>query len=109
MNEATDPIKDLFKQLVQQCAVAQTAAPGSSTTPGKAAQQTTPAGDEMGPSGSAQEMKQTLVQQLDPAIAKGLPALGAKAAKLTGNKQVKSTGNPGADGLLIMMGFEGIQ
>jgi hypothetical protein len=53
-------------------------------------------------------MAQTLKQQLDPAIAKGLPALGATAAKLTGTKQVKSTGNSAADGLLVLMGFQGL-
>jgi hypothetical protein len=108
MNEASDPIKDLFKQLVQQCAVAQTAAPGSAPAPGKTAPQATQGSRKQGLSVDARGMAETLTQKLDPAITKSLPALGSTAGQLVGNKQVKSTGNPGADGLLIMMGFQGI-
>ena len=101
--------KDLFKQLVQQTSLAQTAAPGTgggdmasgpnAKTKNKNAQ---------GGNQDAQGMSQTLAQQLDPAIVKSLPVLSAKAAKLTGTNQVKSTGNPGADGLLVLMGFQGL-
>jgi hypothetical protein len=93
----------LFKQLVQQAALAQTSAPGASSD-GGARQPNAKTGGAQ----DARSMAETLKQQLDPAIAKGLPALGATAAKLTGSKQVSSTGNPAADGLLILMGFQGL-
>jgi hypothetical protein len=99
--------KELFKQLVQQAALAQTSAPG--TSGGGAGQAT--AKTVKGQVGGAQDgraMAQTLRQQLDPAIVKSLPALGATAEKLTGSKQVSSTGNSAADGLLILMGFRGL-
>jgi len=99
--------KELFKQLVQQAGLAQTSAPGAGN--GNATGQSTIApGGTQGSTQDAEGMAQTLKQQLDPAIAKGLPALGATAAKLTGTKQVKSTGNPAADGLLLLMGFQGL-
>jgi hypothetical protein len=99
--------KELFKQLVQQASVAQTAAPG--TSGGNAGQPNAKPGNvTAGGNEDARSMAQTLQQQLDPAIAKGLPALGATAAKLTGSKQVSSTGNPAADGLLLLMGFQGL-
>lgn len=103
VNEAADPTQELFKQLVQQAALAQTAAPGGGGGGG--------GGGGDGGGGGAQDargMAQTLQSQLDPAIVKSLPTLSATAQKLTGTKQVTSTGNPAADGMLIMMGFQGL-
>ena len=99
--------KDLFKQLVQQAGLAQTAAPGTGGD-NNANQSNAKTKNAQGGNQDAQGMSQTLAQQLDPAIIKSLPVLSAKAAKLTGTNQVKSTGNPGADGLLILMGFRGL-
>jgi hypothetical protein len=96
--------KDLFKQLVQQAGLAQTSAPGT----GSGNNNTTNTPTATTGNQDAEGMAETLKQKLDPAIAKGLPALGATAANLTGTKQVKSTGNPAADGLLILMGFQGL-
>jgi hypothetical protein len=113
MNEALDAAteKQLFAQLVRASAVAQTTAPGVGQ-PGTQSSTSQSTSNTQGQSASgnqdAQGMAQTLRQQLDPAIAKGLPALGITAKKLTGTNQVKSTGNPGADGLLILMGFQGL-
>ena len=98
--------KELFKQLVQQAALAQTSAPGTSA--GGTGQANAKTGKGQAGGQDARGMAQTLQQQLDPAIVKSLPALGATAQKLTGTKQVSSTGNPAADGLLILMGFQGL-
>jgi hypothetical protein len=97
--------KELFKQLVQQSALAQTSAPGAGSGSASRQGQT---GNAPGDVEDARGMADTLRQQLDPAIAKGLPALGTTASKLTGSRQVKSTGNPAADGLLTLMGFQGL-
>jgi hypothetical protein len=106
-NEAVDPTRELFKQLVQQAALAQTTAPGTggagSPTPSATA---TATGNN--PQSSARGMAQALKQQLTPALVSGLPTVGATAAKLSGDTQVTSTGNPAADGLLILMGFQGL-
>jgi len=106
-NEAVDPTQELFKQLVQQAALAQTTAPGTggagSSTPSATA---TATGNN--PQSSARGMAQALKQQLTPALVSGLPTVGATAAKLSGDTQVTSTGNPAADGLLILMGFQGL-
>ena len=111
VNEAADPTQELFKQLVQQASLAQTAAPdgGASGSGGGAGQPNAKTGN--GQAGGAQDargMAQTLQSQLDPAIVKSLPTLSATAQKLTGTKQVTSTGNPAADGLLVLMGFQGL-
>ena len=109
VNEAADPTQELFKQLVQQAALAQTAAPGGGGSGGGGGGNGGGGGD--GGGGGAQDargMAQTLQSQLDPAIVKSLPTLSAKAQKLTGTKQVTSTGNPAADGLLVLMGFQGL-
>ena len=103
--------KELFKQLVQQASLAQTAAPGggASGSGGGAGQPNAKAGKgQAGATQDARGMAQALRQQLDPAIVKALPALAAAAEKLSGTKQVSSTGNPAADGLLILMGFQGL-
>jgi hypothetical protein len=103
--------KELFKQLVQQASLAQTAAPGggASGSGGGAGQPNAKAGKgQAGAPQDARGMAQALRQQLDPAIVKALPALAAAAEKLSGTKQVSSTGNPAADGLLILMGFQGL-
>jgi hypothetical protein len=99
--------KDLFKQLVQQAGLAQTSAPGAGAGNTTGQSTTAPGSTRVNPQ-DANGMAQTLKQQLDPAIVKGLPALSATVRKLTGTNQVKSTGNPGADGLLILMGFQGL-
>jgi hypothetical protein len=105
MNEAVDPTQELFKQLVQQAALAQTTAPGTS-----GASSSTPSATTAGnnPQASARGMAQALQRQLTPALVSGLPTVGATAAKLSGDTQVTSTGNPAADGLLILMGFQGL-
>lgn len=107
MNEALDAAteKQLFTQLVRAAAVAQTIAPGVGQS---GAQTRTPQATSNATSGNARDMANSLRQQIDPGIAKGLPALGATAAKLIGTKQVSSTSNPAADGLLILMGFQGL-
>jgi hypothetical protein len=104
-NEAVDPTRELFKQLVQQAALAQTTAPGTS-----GASSSTPSATATGnnPQASARGMAQALQQQLTPALVSGLPTVGATVAKMSGNTQVTSTGNPAADGLLILMGFQGL-
>jgi len=104
-NEAVDPTQELFKQLVQQAALAQTTAPGTS-----GASSSTPSATATGnnPQASARGMAQALQQRLTPALVSGLPTVGATAAKLSGDTQVTSTGNPAADGLLILMGFQGL-
>ena len=113
VNEAADPTQELFKQLVQQAALAQTAAPGGSGggSGGGGGGGGSGGGGGNGGGGGAQDargMAQTLQSQLDPAIVKSLPTLSATAQKLTGTKQVTSTGNPAADGLLVLMGFQGL-
>jgi hypothetical protein len=104
-NEAVDPTQELFKQLVQQAALAQTTAPGTGGA-GSSTPNATATGNN--PQASARGMAQALKQQLTPALVSGLPTVGATAAKLYGDVQVTSTGNPAADGLLILMGFQGL-
>jgi len=104
-NEAVDPTRELFKQLVQQAALAQTTAPGTGSA-GSSTPSATTTGNN--PQASARGMAQALQQQLTPALVSGLPTVGATAAKMSGNTQVTSTGNPAADGLLILMGFQGL-
>jgi len=104
-NEAVDPTQELFKQLVQQAALAQTTAPGTGGS-GSSTPSATATGNN--PQASARGMAQALQQQLTPALVSGLPTIGATAAKLSGDTQVTSTGNPAADGLLILMGFQGL-
>lgn len=100
--------KELFTQLVKQTAIAQTQAAGTGgaqTTPGGQNKGQDSAGNQ---AGDARGMAQTLSSQLDPGIVKGLPALGKSAESLTGTRMIKSTGNPAADGLLLLMGFQGV-
>ena len=104
MNEAVDPTQELFKQLVQQAALAQTQAPGTAQTTQSAANQPT-AGAGNQPQ-SARSID--LAQYIDPAIVKNLPVIGAKLTQASGNPQVQSTGNPFADAALISMGFQGL-
>jgi hypothetical protein len=49
-----------------------------------------------------------LTQSIDPVVSKGLTAFGSTAVKNIGSNTVKSTGNPVADALLLMAGFQGI-
>jgi len=109
VNEAADPTQELFKQLVQQAALAQTAAPGGGASGSGTGQPNAKTGNnQAGGAQDARGMAQTLQSQLDPAIVKSLPTLSATAQKLTGTKQVTSTGNPAVDGLLVLMGFQGL-
>jgi hypothetical protein len=106
MTEAVDPTRELFKQLVQQAALAQTAAPGigSAGSPALGAVATAAGNNSQA---TASGLVQTLRQKLPPTTVGALSTAGAVAAGLTGSRQITSTGNPAADGLLILMGFQG--
>ena len=109
MNEDADPTQELFKQLVQQAALAQTSAPGMGNASSTTGAKTTGAKTASTKStGDARSMAQSMRQQLPDGLTSNLPAAGKLAQQLTGDLNVTSTGNPAADGLLIMMGFEGL-
>lgn len=104
MNESADPTQELFKQLVQQAALSQTTAPGTSASPsssGKTQSSTQGAGD-------ARTLAQSLRQALPDELTRNLPAVGKLVQQQVGTLNVRSTGNPAADGMLIMMGFQGL-
>jgi hypothetical protein len=111
MNEATDPTQELFKQLVQQATLAQTSAPGTATASGTSTAGTKPASTTQPgakQTGDARGMAQSMRQQLPDGLTSNLPAVSKLAQQLTGDLSVTSTGNPAADGMLIMMGFQGL-
>jgi hypothetical protein len=97
--------KNLWLKLIQQVSIAQTQAPGtraqSSAKSSVATQSNQAAGD-------ARSYQQQFTQSMDSAVVKGLPIFGNTAVKNTGDNNVQSTGNPVADALLLMAGFQGI-
>jgi hypothetical protein len=100
--------KDLWFKLTQQAAVAQAQTPGMSG--GTATNQPT-ASQQPNTQANVSDARTyvtQLTQSIDPAVSKGLTAFGSTAIKNIGSNTVKSTGNPVADALLLMAGFQGI-
>lgn len=97
--------KDLWFKLTQQAAVAQSQTPGTGA-PGQPTASQQP-NTQSGVSDARTYVTQ-LTQSIDPAVSKGLTAFGSTAVKNIGSNTVKSTGNPVADALLLMSGFQGI-
>jgi hypothetical protein len=93
--------KDLWFKLTQQAAVAQAQTPGTGATSQPTADQDPDASD-------ARTYEQQLTGSVPAAVVTGLPIFGATAMKNIGSNTIKSTGNPVADALLLMAGFQGI-
>jgi hypothetical protein len=98
--------KDLWFKLTQQAAVAQAQTPGMGATGRPTADQDP---DTQPDTNDARTYAQQLTQSIDSAVVKGLPIFGATAVKNIGSNTIKSTGNPVADALLLMAGFQGLQ
>jgi hypothetical protein len=98
--------KDLWFKLTQQAAVAQAQTPGMGTTGQPTSSQTS---NTQSNANDARTYEQQLTQSIDSAVVKGLPIFGTTAVKNVGSNTIKSTGNPVADALLLMAGFQGIQ
>jgi hypothetical protein len=100
--------KDLWFKLTQQAAVAQAQTPGmfggTATNQPTASQQPNTQANVS----DARTYVTQLTQSIDPAVSKGLTVFGSTAVKNIGSNTVKSTGNPVADALLLMAGFQGI-
>jgi hypothetical protein len=98
--------KDLWFKLTQQAAVAQAQTPGMGATGRPTADQDP---DTQPDDNDARTYAQQLTQSVDREVVNGLPIFGVTAMKNIGSNTIKSTGNPVADALLIMSGFQGIQ
>jgi hypothetical protein len=98
--------KDLWFKLTQQAAVAQAQTPGMGATGRPTADQDP---DTQSDASDARTYEQQLTGSVPAAVVTGLPIFGATAMKNIGSNTIKSTGNPVADALLLMAGFQGIQ
>jgi hypothetical protein len=97
--------KDLWFKLTQQAAVAQAQTPGMGATGRPTADQDP---DTQSDASDARTYEQQLTGSVPVAVVRGLPIFGATAVKNIGSNTIKSTGNPVADALLLMAGFQGI-
>jgi hypothetical protein len=95
--------KDLWLQLTQQAAVA--TAQASGTGGGKRSNPETP--DDT-TEGNARTIAQTLKATLDPAATKGLAQFLQASNSGGHNPNLKTTGNPVADAMLLLAGFQGL-
>jgi len=97
--------KDLWLQLTQQAAVATAHAPG---TGGGGSKPSNPKNPNDPSAGDARTIAQTLNSTLDPATVKGLATFLQASNSGGHNPNLKSTGNPVADAMLILAGFQGL-
>ena len=107
---ATPNEKDLWLKLTQQTAIAQNAAPGGTSSQTSASNQssTTQTSSNSSKNMDAREMAQRMRQELPEELIRNFPAASRLAQQLTGDLRATSTGNPAADALLILMGFQGL-
>ena len=98
--------KDLWFKLTQQAAVAQAQTPGMGATSRPTADQDP---DTQPDASDARTYVQQLTGSVPAEVVNGLPIFGATAMKNIGSNTIKNTGNPVADALLLMAGFQGIQ
>jgi hypothetical protein len=96
--------KDLWLQLTQQAAVATAHAPGT----GGGSKPSDPKNPNDPSAGDARTIEQTLKKALDPAMVNGLAAFLQASNSGGHNPNLKSTGNPVADAMLLMAGFQGL-
>ena len=94
--------KDLWLQLTQQAAVATAQAPGTGGDVDNSTKSRDPS------KGDARTIEQTLRAKLDTAALKGLSTFLQASNSGGHNPNLKSTGNPVADAMLIMAGFQGL-